>query len=126
MNHLVWPGWGSLTVISGVAMGGGCDLALHGQERWGVAARPDGRRGLHLAHPAAKHGILTGFGGTVRLPAQLGQAGADRLFRDFETWDSRQALSSGAIHRSIEPEVVKQEILVWLSGGSNAGSGGGE
>lgn len=114
MNHLVWPGWRTLTVISGVAMGGGCDLALHGQERWGVAAQPDGKRGLHLAHPAAKHGILTGFGGTVRLPALLGQEGADRLFRDFETWDTRLASSRGAIHRGIAPEVVKKEILTWL------------
>lgn len=115
MNHLGWPGWRSLTVISGVAMGGGCDLALHGQERWGVAPWPDGKRGLHLAHPAAKHGILTGFGGTVRLPEILGQAGANRLFRDFETWDADRALLGGAIHRRLEPAVVREATLGWLA-----------
>jgi enoyl-CoA hydratase/carnithine racemase len=115
MNHLVWPGWRSLTVVSGVAMGGGCDLALHGQERWGVEARPDGKRGLHLAHPAARHGILTGFGGTVRLPEILGQRGADRLFREFETWDTQQALASGAIHRSLDQASVRIETLGWLT-----------
>jgi enoyl-CoA hydratase len=81
MTHLLWPGWRSLTLISGVAMGGGCDLALHGQERWAVAADTEGRGGLRLAHPAAKHGILTGFGGTVRLPEILGRAGADQMRR---------------------------------------------
>jgi enoyl-CoA hydratase len=114
MTHLLWPGWRSLTVISGVAMGGGCDLALHGQERWGVAANEQGKGGLRLAHPAAKHGILTGFGGTVRLPEILGQDGADRLFRSFETWDAEAALAAGAIHRSLQPEAVLATVQAWL------------
>ena len=116
MDHLLWPGWRSLTVISGVAMGGGCDLALHGQERWAVEAGPDGRGGLRLAHPAAKHGILTGFGGTVRLPELLGSAGAGRLFRDFEAWDGAAALAAGAIHRRLVPAAVRTAVEAWLSG----------
>ena len=121
MTHLLWPGWRSLTAISGVAMGGGCDLALHGQERWAVAADPGtGKGGLRLAHPAAKHGILTGFGGTVRLPEILGAEGADRLFRNFETWDESAALRHGAVHRIVEPACAKGAVLDWLSfsGGS--------
>ena len=115
MSHLVWLGWRSLTLISGVAMGGGCDLALHGQERWAVAADPaTGKGGLRLAHPAAKHGILTGFGGTVRLPEILGCDGADRLFRNFETWEEQAALAHGAVHRSIDPAGVNTEVLDWL------------
>jgi len=114
MAHLLWPGWRSLTVISGVAMGGGCDLALHGQERWAVAVDAEGRHGLRLAHPAAKHGILTGFGGTVRLPEILGREGADRLFRDFETWDERTALIAGAVHRVVSPPGVKAAAMDWL------------
>ncbi|HEX7552708.1 MAG TPA: enoyl-CoA hydratase/isomerase family protein [Geothrix sp.] len=114
MTHLLWPGWRSLTVISGVAMGGGCDLALHGQERWAVAADAAGKGGLRLAHPAAKHGILTGFGGTRRLPELLGQVGADRLFRDFETWDEDAALAAGAVQRVLLPGVVPDAVGTWL------------
>jgi enoyl-CoA hydratase len=114
MAHLLWPGWRSLTLISGVAMGGGCDLALHGQERWAVATDPAGKGSLRLAHPAAKHGILTGFGGTVRLPELLGLAGANRLFRDFETWDEWTALAQGAIHRIVEPVAARGAVLDWL------------
>jgi enoyl-CoA hydratase len=114
MTHLLWPGWRSLTLISGVAMGGGCDLALHGQERWAVAADITGKGGLRLAHPAAKHGILTGFGGTVRLPEVLGHAGADRLFRDFETWDEGAALHLGAVHQSVDQPEVTGAVLDWL------------
>jgi enoyl-CoA hydratase len=114
MTHLLWPGWRSLTLISGVAMGGGCDLALHGQERWAVAADTTGKGGLRLAHPAAKHGILTGFGGTVRLPEILGTAGADRLFRDFETWDEDAALHQGAVHRRVDQADAKGAVLDWL------------
>ncbi len=115
MAHLLWPGWRSLTVISGVAMGGGCDLALHGQERWAVAADGSGKGGLRLAHPAAKHGILTGFGGTVRLPELLGSEGANRLFRDFEIWDEAAALTAGAVHRRVVPEGVFAEVEAWLT-----------
>jgi enoyl-CoA hydratase len=115
MGHLLWPGWRTLTLISGVAMGGGCDLALHGQERWAVAAEPTtGKGGLRLAHPAAKHGILTGFGGTVRLPELLGREGADRLFRHFETWGTAEALAAGAVQRVLEPEVAPAAVLEWL------------
>jgi len=115
MGHLLWRGWRTLTVISGVAMGGGCDLALHGQERWAVAVDPaTGKGGLRLAHPAAKHGILTGFGGTVRLPELFGAAGADRLFRDFETWDETTALEAGAVHRVVAPGALREEVLLWL------------
>lgn len=114
MNHLLWRGWRSLTLISGVAMGGGCDLALHGQERWAVRADETGKGGLRMAHPAAKHGILTGFGGTVRLPEILGHEGADRLFRHFETWDAETALRAGAVHRSLPPSEVAIAVRTWL------------
>jgi len=114
MAHLLWPGWRSLTIVSGVAMGGGCDLALHGQERWAAAADATGRHGLRLAHPAAKHGILTGFGGTVRLPELLGPEGADRLFRHFETWDGASALAAGAIQRILDRDTVQATVEAWL------------
>jgi enoyl-CoA hydratase len=118
MGHLLWPGWRTLTVISGVAMGGGCDLALHGQERWAVEAGSDGKGGLRLAHPAAKHGILTGFGGTVRLPELLSSEGADRLFRHFETWDAPTAQEAGAVQRCLAPACVREEVLAWLNPGT--------
>ena len=114
MNHLLWPGWRSLTLISGVAMGGGCDLALHGQERWAVAADVSGKGGLRLAHPAAKHGILTGFGGTARLPEILGRQGADRLFWGFETWSESDALGIGAVQRVVGPEKARDVVQEWL------------
>lgn len=107
MDHLVWPGWRTLTVLSGAAMGGGCDLALHGQERWAV-------EGLRLKHPAARHGILTGFGGTARLPEVLGEAGARRLFQDLETWGEAQALEAGAAHRVLEAGAVRPAVEAWL------------
>ncbi|HJV22730.1 MAG TPA: enoyl-CoA hydratase/isomerase family protein [Holophagaceae bacterium] len=110
MLHLLWPGWRTLTLGSGVAMGGGCDLLLHGRERWAVA-------GLRMAHPAAKHGILTGFGGTVRLVELLGERGADRLFAGLEHWDAATALEVGAVQRVLEAAEARREVAGWLSGG---------
>lgn len=109
MQHLGWPGWRSLTLLSGVAMGGGCDLALHGQVRWAVP-------GLKMAHPAARHGILTGFGGTRRLPEELGPAAADRLFRRFEHWDAETALAAGAVHRLVGADEAVAAVQAWLRG----------
>jgi enoyl-CoA hydratase len=117
MRALLWPGWRSLTLVSGVAMGGGCDLALHGQERW--AAGPDpasGRGGLRMAHPAAKHGILTGFGGTTRLPEVLGRANAMRLFAGLEHWNEQDALEAGAVQRVLPPAEARSAVMDWLSG----------
>lgn len=115
MRALLWPGWRTLTLISGVAMGGGCDLALHGQERWAVAGdAASGRGGLRMAHPAAKHGILTGFGGTVRLPELLGAAGAARLFAGLEHWDETDALAAGAVQRVLGPDEAEAAALDWL------------
>ncbi len=107
MQHLLWPGWRTLTLGSGVAMGGGCDLFLHGQERWAV-------EGFHMAHPAAKHGILTGFGGTVRLVELLGEEAADRLFVDLEHWDAAQAMKAGAVQRVLKPEEAGHAVANWL------------
>jgi enoyl-CoA hydratase/carnithine racemase len=107
MDHLVWRGWRTLTVLSGAAMGGGCDLALHGQERWAV-------EGLRLKHPAAKHGILTGFGGTVRLPEVLGAEGAARLFEGLQTWDEAAAQRAGAVHRVLAAQDTLAAVEAWL------------
>ena len=109
MRALGWPGWRTLTLLSGVAMGGGCDLALHGQERWAV-------EGLRMAHPAAKHGILTGFGGTARLRELLGGRGAARLFAALEHWDEQDAQEAGAIQRVLPPAQARGAVLDWLSG----------
>jgi len=117
MEHLLWPGWHSLTLISGAAMGGGCDLALSGQERWGVdvgVETPPGRGAFKLAHPAALHGILTGFGGTVRLVEVLGENGADRLFQGMERWDARQAMEAGAIQRMLKSVEARTAVECYL------------
>jgi enoyl-CoA hydratase/carnithine racemase len=118
MEHLLWPGWRSLTLISGAAIGGGCDLALSGQERWGVevgAGVSAGKAAFKLAHPAAQHGILTGFGGTVRLVEVLGPERADRLFRGLESWDASQAMEAGAIQRKLKPEDAHDAVERYLS-----------
>jgi enoyl-CoA hydratase len=107
MQHLLWPGWRTLTLGSGVAMGGGCDLFLHGQERWAV-------EGFRLAHPAAKHGILTGFGGTVHLVEVLGEDAADRLFIGLEHWDAIEAMKAGAVQRIVDTEHAGKEVAAWL------------
>ena len=83
-----------------------------------MAADAAGKGGLRLAHPAARHGIVTGFGGTVRLPELLGRAGARRLFQQFETWDEDAALTAGAVQRCVPPGEASPATLAWLQQGA--------
>lgn len=62
-----------IAAVDGFCMGGGLDLALACDARH---ASP----GSVFAHPGAKLGILTGFGGTARLARTVGRARAIELF----------------------------------------------
>ncbi len=112
IEQLLWPGWKTLVVMSGVVMGGGCDLALHGQERWAVEGT---NLPLKFHHPAAIHGLITGFGGTYRLKELLGKANALKLFIDLEVWDGMTCRKAGLINKLLTEEEFKPAIQMWLS-----------
>lgn len=76
--------------ISGYCMGGGLDLALacHGR-----IASPN----AVLAHRGAALGLITGWGGTQRLPRLVGKAKALEIFVAAEKLDAAHALRYGLI-----------------------------
>jgi enoyl-CoA hydratase len=80
----------TIAAINGYCMGGGLDLSLACDIR---IASPN----AVFAHPGAKLGIITGWGGTQRLPRLIGKSRAIELFATARRVDSQEALRIGLI-----------------------------
>ena len=86
----------TIAAINGFCLGGGLDLALACDVRIAsVTAK--------FAHPGARLGIITGWGGTQRLPRLIGKARALELFASARTLDAETALQFGLIDRLADP-----------------------
>ncbi len=86
----------TIAAINGYCMGGGLDLALCCDLRF---AAP----GAVFAHPGARLGIITGWGGTQRLPRLIGMARALEMFATARHVDSREAYQIGLVSVIGEP-----------------------
>jgi enoyl-CoA hydratase/carnithine racemase len=86
--------------ISGYCMGGGLDLALACHSR---IASPD----TVLGHRGAALGLITGWGGTQRLPRLVGRAKALEMFIAAEKLHARDALRCGLIDAVAEGPVAE-------------------
>jgi enoyl-CoA hydratase len=89
---------GKLTIaaINGYCMGGGLDFTLACDIRVAATAAT-------FSHPGARLGIITGWGGTQRLPRIIGRARAIELFATGRSIDSKTALSIGLVTRVKDP-----------------------
>ena len=86
--------------ISGYCMGGGLDLALACHRR---IASPD----AVLAHRGAALGLITGWGGTQRLPRLVGKAKALEMFVAAEKLHAGDALRHGLVDGLAEDPVAE-------------------
>jgi len=86
----------TVAAVNGYCMGGGLDLALACRVR---CAAPS----AVFAHPGARLGIITGWGGTQRLPRLIGQARALEMFTTARRVTAAEAYETGLISRVDEP-----------------------
>ncbi|HKV77547.1 MAG TPA: enoyl-CoA hydratase/isomerase family protein [Candidatus Sulfotelmatobacter sp.] len=91
--------------ISGYCMGGGLDLALSCHQRIASPNAIFGHRGAAL-------GLITGWGGTQRLPRLIGQARTLEMFVAAEKVGAAQALRMGLIDRIAEDPIA--ETCRWI------------
>ncbi|MDQ3918402.1 MAG: enoyl-CoA hydratase/isomerase family protein [Acidobacteriota bacterium] len=82
----------TIAAVDGYCMGGGLDLALSCRLR---VASP---RAV-FAHPGARLGIITGWGGTQRLPQLVGAARALEMFTTARRVHADEALEIGLVSR---------------------------
>jgi enoyl-CoA hydratase/carnithine racemase len=86
--------------ISGYCMGGGLDLALACHQRIAAPNSVFGHRGAAL-------GLVTGWGGTQRLPRLIGSAEALRMLVAAEKVSAPDALSIGLVDAVAEDPVAE-------------------
>lgn len=86
----------TIAAVNGYCMGGGLDLALACDLRY---ASPD----AVFAHPGARLGIITGWGGTQRLPRLIGMHRALEFFLTARRMTSSEALEIGLVNRIGDP-----------------------
>jgi len=84
--------------VSGYCMGGGLDLALACHRRIASPHAVFGHRGAAL-------GLITGWGGTQRLPRLIGKARALEMFVAAEKVGARHALQIGLVDAVVEDPV---------------------
>jgi enoyl-CoA hydratase/carnithine racemase len=88
----------TIAAINGFCIGGGLDLALACDFR--VASN-----NARFAHPGARLGIITGWGGTQRLPRLVGKARALELFVTANSFNAIQAHRIGLVDRLVDDAV---------------------
>jgi enoyl-CoA hydratase len=86
----------TIAAVNGYCMGGALDLALSCRLRFASASAV-------FAHPGARLGIITGWGGTQRLPRLIGAARALEFFTTARRLKSAEALAIGLIDRVCDP-----------------------
>ena len=96
--------------VHGYCMGGGLDLALACDFRLASPHAVFGHRGAAL-------GLMTGWGGTQRLPRLVGMAKALELFIAAEKLHAQQALGAGLVD-AVVPDPVAEALRRIQDGGT--------
>ena len=89
--------------VSGYCMGGGLDLALACHRRIAAPNAVFGHRGAAL-------GLITGWGGTQRLPRLVGKGTALQMFLAAEKVTAHQALAMGLVE-AVANDPVAEALL---------------
>ena len=93
----------TIAAVNGYCFGGALDLALACDRR---IASPHAT----FAHPGASLGIITGWGGTQRLPRLVGTANALEMFFTASPIDAARALQIGLV------DVIENDPLATMLG----------
>lgn len=91
-----------IAAVSGLALGGGCELALACDLR--IAAE-----NATFGQPEIKIGVIPGAGGTQRLPRLVGLGRAKELLFTGDTIDAQEAYRIGLVNKVVPVEVLMSE-----------------
>ena len=97
--------------VAGYCMGGGLDLALACHRRIASPHAVFGHRGAAL-------GLITGWGGTQRLPRLVGKTRALQMMIEAEKIHAREALHIGLVDRIAEDPVREAVAMLGKAVGS--------
>ena len=89
----------TIAAIDGYCMGGGLDLSLGCDLRYATS-------GSVFAHPGGRIGIMTGWGGTRRLPLMIGKSRALEMMAVGRRLTAPEALEWGLINGIVDDPVA--------------------
>jgi enoyl-CoA hydratase len=90
MNKIAFARQTTIAAVNGFCFGGALDLALACDKR---VASPN----AVFSHPGVNLGIITGWGGTQRLPRLIGEASALEMLMTAERIDANEARRIGLV-----------------------------
>jgi enoyl-CoA hydratase/carnithine racemase len=97
-----------VAAINGVALGGGCEVALACDMRFAAASARFGQPEIKLAN-------VPGWGGTQRLPRLIGLARGSEMILSGEMVDAQTALAWGLANRVVDDERLLEETLAFAA-----------
>lgn len=92
-----------IAAINGLAVGGGCELALACHIRIATAT-------ARFSLPEAKLGIMPGYGGTQRLPREIGQSRALEIMLAGRELSADDAFKIGLVNRITDSASLMREV----------------
>lgn len=99
-----------VAAIEGYCLGGGLDLALACRARVCVP-------GAYLGHHGARLGLVTGWGGTQRLPRLIGRARALEHLLAAQGWSAETARAQGLMQMvAAAPDLLRAAAALPLPG----------
>lgn len=101
-DRIEWLGKPVVAAVNGLALGGGCELALACHVR--VASE-----NASLGTPEVKLGLICGYGGTQRLPRLVGRGAALEILLTGERVGAEEARRLGLVNRVVPLERLLPE-----------------
>lgn len=96
--------WPVIAAVNGYALGGGCELALACDIRLASA-------NAKLGQPEVNLGVITGFGGSQRLPRIVGRGKASQLILTGEMISAQEAYRIGLVDEVYAPEELMPKAI---------------
>lgn len=96
--------WPVIAAVNGFALGGGCELALACDFRLAATT-------AKLGQPEVNLGVITGFGGSQRLPRIVGRGKATQLILTGEMITAQEAHRIGLVDEVYSPEELMPKAM---------------